>query len=636
MAAEGSSALIRTALSLPSSSSSNAQKSLSFTEKKSTSHLTAEAQEQQQHTARAIIAEAGSKQTPVSDLLRGSLQIPCSQTPALASTHTIPTPSLPPAPSPSPSPSAGLSNFASVTGYSSPSSIAVNESLTLHHISMASSSSASSMSGGSQSANNGSLSASTIPTRLIYASPATSTTLLDDLDDEDSFTAATVKSRLLGLSANVGTLNKASELTNLKAGYDPFVTMGVKQPVENDTIGEEISNQSTAKSHPTRRASRSRAVVGPRPNDGKTASNEDEDDEDDDDDDDDDDDEEDDEDDEDEDDEGDGVKHGMKSVPGSTNGLTRTGAPKASHGKEINGVVSVEDEIKKNAGFSIGFAEDRNKRYRRTMEDAHSYLYNFGGIDGQGFFAIYDGHAGKGAAEWCGVNLHETFQSLLTENPTTPVPELLNKSFLMTDTQLSQKKSLFSGCTAIVAFIRTEEREEEIVPPLSHTDDQERDVKRKVKRKRRVLYTANVGDARAVLSRGGKALRLSYDHKGSDSQEAQRIVGSGGFMVNNRVNGVLAVTRALGDVTMKEWVIGSPYTTETVLDEHDSLLVLACDGVWDVCTDQEAIEHIEKTNDPQKASEELLAYSLQKYSTDNLSVIVIRLDTAFLNRSEAS
>ena len=72
---------------------------------------------------------------------------------------------------------------------------------------------------------------------------------------------------------------------------------------------------------------------------------------------------------------------------------------------------------------------------------------------------------------------------------------------------------------------------------------------------KRVLYTANVGDARAVLryvtvlfllihgtvvlifSRGGKAVRLTYDHKGSDTQEAKRIMDAGGFVMNNRVNG---------------------------------------------------------------------------------------------------
>lgn len=64
---------------------------------------------------------------------------------------------------------------------------------------------------------------------------------------------------------------------------------------------------------------------------------------------------------------------------------------------------------------------------------------------------------------------------------------------------------------------------------------------------RRVLYTANVGDARAVLCRGGRSVRLTYDHKGSDTQEAKRITDAGGFVLNNRVNGELALTSIWGD-----------------------------------------------------------------------------------------
>ena len=96
---------------------------------------------------------------------------------------------------------------------------------------------------------------------------------------------------------------------------------------------------------------------------------------------------------------------------------------------------------------------------------------------------------------------------------------------------------------------------------------------------RRMLYTANAGDARAVLCRNGKAIRLTYDHKGSDRREAKRITDAGGFVMSGRVNGVLAVTRSLGDSAMKEFVVGSPYTTETELSDEDEFVILACDGV---------------------------------------------------------
>jgi serine/threonine protein phosphatase PrpC len=41
------------------------------------------------------------------------------------------------------------------------------------------------------------------------------------------------------------------------------------------------------------------------------------------------------------------------------------------------------------------------------MEDAHSYVFDYAGVHGQGFFAVFDGHAGREAADWCGQNFHE-------------------------------------------------------------------------------------------------------------------------------------------------------------------------------------------------------------------------------------
>ena len=41
------------------------------------------------------------------------------------------------------------------------------------------------------------------------------------------------------------------------------------------------------------------------------------------------------------------------------------------------------------------------------MEDAHSYVFDYDGVHGQGFFAVFDGHAGREAADWCGKNFHQ-------------------------------------------------------------------------------------------------------------------------------------------------------------------------------------------------------------------------------------
>lgn len=314
--------------------------------------------------------------------------------------------------------------------------------------------------------------------------------------------------------------------------------------------------------------------------------------------------------------------------------------------------------------FRIGVTEDRNKKCRRTMEDTHAYLYNFLstpapniGADTEidssstpsdltpethvpslnvqantansqvvetdnGYFAIFDGHAGTFAADWCGKKLHVLLEDVIRKNPNTPIPELLDQTFTSVDQQLDKLPLKNSGCTAICAVLRWEDRVPNqksatgstaiapaaaaAVKAASEISSKEGTLKPEEQssatgpgvssstlaastsyprlqnqaHRQRVLYTANVGDARIVLCRNGKACRLSYDHKGSDENEGKRISNAGGLILNNRVNGVLAVTRALGDAYMKDLVTGHPYTTETIIQpDTDEFLILACDGV---------------------------------------------------------
>jgi protein phosphatase PTC1 len=289
------------------------------------------------------------------------------------------------------------------------------------------------------------------------------------------------------------------------------------------------------------------------------------------------------------------------------------------------------------------------------MEDTHAYLYNFLstpapalGSDAEstssrknqglkdapepsfsmihsshmvetdnGYFAVFDGHAGTFAADWCGKKLHVLLEEMIRKYPNTPIPELLDQTFTSVDQHLEKLPVKNSGCTAITAVLRWEDRipsnqsatgSTAIAPavaaaaraaletnkasdslgstPLSNAHPQGFNSSSVIPKlqdaasRQRVLYTANVGDARIVLCRNGKALRLSYDHKGSDENEGRRISNAGGLILNNRVNGVLAVTRALGDAYMKDLVTGHPYTTETVIQpDIDEFLILACDGV---------------------------------------------------------
>ncbi len=87
---------------------------------------------------------------------------------------------------------------------------------------------------------------------------------------------------------------------------------------------------------------------------------------------------------------------------------------------------------------------------------------------------------------------------------------------------------------------------------------------------------------------------MTYDHRAEDESEQRRISDAGGFIARGRVLGILAVSRSFGDHGMKDFVCASPYLSEALLSEHGDcpFVILACDGVWDVLTDQEAVDLI--------------------------------------------
>jgi len=285
-------------------------------------------------------------------------------------------------------------------------------------------------------------------------------------------------------------------------------------------------------------------------------------------------------------------EEGMGCGASSENNAVKPSHPPEKEGEAPRKYTSVK---------SVGISHDRNARYRRSMEDEHVIIDGFGGHADQGYFAIYDGHGGRGAVDFTAKNLHKNLQDILEGNPDMDPSEALRQSYLMTDKQMGETQIQFSGTTSISALIRT------------------------TKDGSRKLYSANAGDARSVLCRNGTAERLSYDHKGSDEGETKRIIDAGGFVVVNRVNGILAVTRSLGDHAMKDYVIGDPFLTTTTLDPSDTHLILACDGLWDVINDQDAIDLILPENDAQKMSEKLLLHALRNGSTDNISVMVVLL-----------
>lgn len=66
------------------------------------------------------------------------------------------------------------------------------------------------------------------------------------------------------------------------------------------------------------------------------------------------------------------------------------------------------------------------------------------------------------------------------------------------------------------------------------------------------VWQANAGDSRAIAGINGTFEPLSFDHKPTNEDEMRRITAAGGWVESNRVNGNLALSRALGDFIFKK------------------------------------------------------------------------------------
>ncbi|KAI5954527.1 MgPP2CL-1 [Candida jiufengensis] len=388
--------------------------------------------------------------------------------------------------------------------------------------------------------------------------------------------------------------------------------------------------------------------------------------------------------------------------PSSSSSSSQSSTNNTTSNSTSSSNISQSSEFDPFAGlsFKVGVAENKNSTYRSKMEDVHTYIANFAERVDWGYFAIFDGHAGKDCARWCGNNLHTLLeqeidlelqdQSLTsnsrtqspsdnsTDNTNIPSPrgsessvgesvdstmsgdslqstgsstsstssiplngkydmkEHLYKAFVKADELIEKNGTGTSGCTAAVAVLRWEsESEEDCLIDLTNLKTTQEGSTKKfdfipTKNHKRMLYTSNVGDSRIILCRSGKPYRLSYDHKASDSNEINRIENSGGLILKNRVNGVLAVTRSLGDTYMKDLVLGKPFTTSTEINENDEFMIIACDGVWDVLSDLKACKFasdcFKKGLNTSETSKKLCQLAIDNSTMDNVTVMIVQFD----------
>ncbi|KAL7210673.1 hypothetical protein ACSBR1_032101 [Camellia fascicularis] len=298
----------------------------------------------------------------------------------------------------------------------------------------------------------------------------------------------------------------------------------------------------------------------------------------------------------------------VESVASCKNGIRTTVIESSSASKFV-------PSIRSGSHTDIG-CRKINEDEHICIDDLSAHLgYLFGCRLSSAFYAVFDGHGGSNAAA---VFVKENAMKLFFEDANLPQTSEIDdlfleqleschrKAFLLADQALAGECSsvpVYCGTTAITALILG-----------------------------RHLMVANAGDCRAVLCRKGVAVQMSHDHRPSYPPERKRVEELGGYIKYDCLNGDLAVTRALGDWDMKPLGSASPLTAEPevqqrMLTEDDEFLIVACDGIWDVMSNDEAVNLVHLAlkchDDPQQCAKELVNEALRRSKDDNLTAIVV-------------
>lgn len=154
------------------------------------------------------------------------------------------------------------------------------------------------------------------------------------------------------------------------------------------------------------------------------------------------------------------------------------------------------------------------------------------------------------------------------------------------------------------------------------------------------IICANAGDSRSILVRSGVAFPMSFDHKPTTACEHGRIVNANGLVHMKRVDGDLAVSRGLGDFRFKgngdlkaehQKVSSCPDVLVNPRNHSsDEMIILACDGIWDVLNNQECAKTVQDLLDEGETNvdlvcEEILDICLEKDSRDNMTFCMVAL-----------
>ncbi|KAF1898419.1 hypothetical protein Lal_00042111 [Lupinus albus] len=270
--------------------------------------------------------------------------------------------------------------------------------------------------------------------------------------------------------------------------------------------------------------------------------------------------------------------------------------------------------------LGCGYSSFRGKR--ATMEDFYDIKTSKIGGRSICLFGIFDGHGGSRAAEYLKDHLFDN---------------LMKHPKFLADAKLALKNAFLFQPSALFCFnynnfskLPGETYQQTDADFLNAEKDTFRDDGSTASTAILVdnhLYVANVGDSRTIISKAGKAIALSEDHKPNRSDERKRIENAGGIVMwagTWRVGGVLAMSRAFGNRMLKPFVVAEPEIQDQEIDEQIDLLILASDGLWDVVQNDDAVSLARTEEEPEAAARKLTEAAFSRGSADNITCIVVR------------
>ncbi|KAJ8609843.1 hypothetical protein CTAYLR_008134 [Chrysophaeum taylorii] len=290
-------------------------------------------------------------------------------------------------------------------------------------------------------------------------------------------------------------------------------------------------------------------------------------------------------------------------------------------------------ETEEGTTASLRFGCSSMQGWRRTMEDAHILG---AAIEDGSLFGVFDGHGGAEVARFVSRRMAREIRWDWRSDPEAELKRVFHRmDDLLRDPRFAPEIDSLKNAKDSAEQPQQEQRVSakealEIFQQMIQNNASRGDAAGDAPQRRRCelpdhplqagctavvvvfdegsskLWCANAGDSRAVVCRDRAAVPLSFDHKPCAPGEQARITNAGGFVdecANGffRVNGNLNLSRSIGDLKYKgdasldpsqQIITAEPDVVECDVQPEDTFIIIACDGVWDVVSNQEAVDFV--------------------------------------------